>query len=69
MPSANKIAGFFKMLYLKKEVGDEVYFWHEHRSFLEDDSITFGVRSQSCPKFPKQPIYNNFAISQRKRER
>ena len=33
---ANQIVGFFKMLYLKKEVNDEVYFWHadKHRSFL-----------------------------------
>ena len=28
MLSANKIAGFFKMKYLKKEVNDEVYFLH-----------------------------------------
>ena len=25
---ANQIAGFFEMQYLKKEVNDEVYFWH-----------------------------------------
>ena len=38
---ANQIAGFFKMLYLKKEVNDEVYFWHadKHGSFLQVDSI------------------------------
>ena len=28
MLSANQIAGFFKMQYLKKEVNNEVYFWH-----------------------------------------
>ena len=26
--SANEIVGFFKMSHLKKEVNDEVYFWH-----------------------------------------
>ena len=28
MLSDNQIAGFFKMWYLKKEVKDQVYFWH-----------------------------------------
>ena len=28
MLSANQIAGFFKIYYFKKEVNDEVYFWH-----------------------------------------
>ena len=36
------------MYYLKKEVNDEVYFWHadKHRSFLEVD-IIFGVRARA----------------------
>ena len=38
--SSNQIAGFFKMLYLKKEVNDEVYFWHadKHRTLLQVDT-------------------------------
>ena len=28
MLSANQIAGFFKMYYMKLEMNDEVYFWH-----------------------------------------
>ena len=117
MLTAKQIAGFFKMLYLKKEVNDEVYFWHadkhrslllvdtsnwgfvtrhaqstqnkfaylqylqksvdddvdflpadKHESFPQVDSITLGVRSQACTKYPKQQVYNIFAISQRRRE-
>ena len=64
----NQIAGFFKMPYLKKEVADKVYFWHEYRSFLQVDSITFIMHSQQCPKYPKQQVYNIFSISQQKVE-
>ena len=48
---------------------DEVDFLPEakHESFLQDDGITLGVRSQAYPKNPKQQVYNIFAISQRKR--
>ena len=55
MLSANQIPGFFKMLYLKKEVNDEVYFWHgdKHRSCLQGDTIILGVHSQACPEDPK----------------
>ena len=35
-------------------------------SFLQDDSITLGVRSQACLKYPKQQVCNIFAISQGK---
>ena len=43
---------------------------HKHKSFLQDDSITFVLRSQTCPKskYQKQQVYNIFAISQGKRE-
>ena len=61
----NQIAGFFKMPYLKKEVDDKVYFWQEHRSLLQVDSITFSKHSQPCPKYPKQQVYNAFSISQK----
>ena len=36
----------------------------KHESFLQDCSITLGVISQTCPKYEKQSVYNNFAISQ-----
>ena len=53
--SANQIAGFFKMQYLKKEVNDEIYFWDadKHRSLVQVDTIIVGVCSQACPKYPK----------------
>ena len=40
----------------------------KHKSFLQDDSITLGVLSQTDPKYQKQPVYNIFVISQRKHE-
>ena len=38
--------------------GDEVDFLpaDKHESFLQVDSITFGVLSQTCPKYPKQLV-------------
>ena len=35
------------MKYLKKEVNDEVYFWHadKRRAFLQVDTIILGVHS------------------------
>ena len=35
---------------------------------MKVDSITLGVHSQACPKYPKQQVYNFFAISQGKYE-
>ena len=51
-------------------MGDEVDFLpaDKHKSFLQDDSITLVVRSETCPKYPKQQAYNIFAIRQGKRE-
>ena len=40
----------------------------EWESFLQADSITLSVHSQACLKYPKQQVYNIFAISQGKRE-
>ena len=42
-------------------MGDEVYFLSadKYESFLQFDSITLAVRSQTCPKYPK----TKFAIS------
>ena len=55
MPTANQIAGFFKVLYLKKEVRDQVDFLHvdKHQSFLQVDNIDFGGRGQVCSKYSK----------------
>ena len=50
--------------------GDEVDFFpaYKHKSFLQDNSITLDVRSQTSPKYQKQPVYNIFAISRGKHE-
>ena len=51
-------------------MGDTVAFFpaDKHKSFLQVESITLGVRSQTGPKYQKQPVYNIFAISQGKHE-
>ena len=56
MLSANQIASFFKMEYLKKEVNFEVYLWRagKHESFQQVDGVTLGVYSQACPKYPSK---------------
>ena len=48
--------------------GDEVDFLpaDKHKSFRQDNSITLDVRSQTSPKYQKQPVYNISAISQEK---
>ena len=53
-----------------KNVRDKVDFLHadKHESFLQVVIITLGVRSQACPKYPKQHVCNICAISQGKRE-
>ena len=45
---------------------DEVGFLHA--VIIKADGLTLGVHSQACPKYPKQQIYNIFAISQEKCE-
>ena len=47
-------------------MGDEVDFWpaDKHKRFLQDDSITLSVRSQTYLKYRKKQILNIFAISQ-----
>ena len=49
---------------------DEVDFLpaDKHKSFLQDNSITLDVRSQTSPKYQKQPVYNISAIFQGKNE-
>ena len=41
---------------------------NKNKSFLQVDGITLGVGSQACSKYPKQQVYNIFAISQGRRE-
>ena len=36
------------------------------KNSLQIDSITSGVHSQTCLKYPKQQVYNLFRISQEK---
>ena len=52
--------------YLHNSMGDEVDFWpaDKHKRFLQDESITLSVRSQTYLKYRKQQILNIFAISQ-----
>ena len=38
----------------------------KYKYFLQTDSITLGVHSQACPKYPKQQACNMLAISQGK---
>ena len=40
----------------------------KHKSFLQIDSITLGMRSLPFPRYPKQKVSDIFAISQGKRE-
>ena len=54
----------------RREWGNEVDFLpaDKQKTFLQVYSITVGVHSQACPKFPKQQVCNIFTISQGKRE-
>ena len=56
--------------YFQKSMGDEVDFLSADKdeSFVQVDSITLGVPSQACPKYPKQQAYRIFATSQAKRD-
>ena len=58
--STNQIAGFSKILYLKKEVNDEVCFWHadKHQSILQVEPDKH--------KLPKIRSLRIFAISPEK---
>ena len=53
MQSVNQIAGFINMQYLKKELNDELCFWHsnKHGSLLQVDTIILGMCNQSCPEY------------------
>ena len=56
--------------YFQKSMGDEVDFLSADKdeSFIQVDSITLGVHSQACPKYPKQQVYRIFATSQAKHD-
>ena len=58
------------MQYLHKGIVDEIDILSadKHKSFLQDNSITLDVHSQTSPKYQKQPVYNISAISQGKHE-
>ena len=49
-------------------MGDDVNFMlaDKHKSFLQGDGIHLVVRSQVCPKYPKQQVCNIFAVSREK---
>ena len=51
-------------------MGDEVDFYLQikTKSFLQVGSITLGVCSQACPKYPNSQVSNILAIPQRKSE-
>ena len=48
--------------------GDDFLPADKHKNFLQIYSVTLVVYNQACPKYPKQQVYNIFAISQEKRE-
>ena len=60
---------FISLQYLHKSVGNEVDFLpaDKHKSFLQDDGIIYGVHSQACSKYPKEQVYNIFAINMSKK--
>ena len=51
-------------------MGDEVNFLHadKHKNFLQVNSITLGLPSQACPKYPKRQVCNILVIFQGKRD-
>ena len=57
---------FASSQYLQKSMGVEVDLLpaNEHKNFRQVDSITLGLHSQTCPKYPKQ-VYNIFVISRK----
>ena len=69
MPKVSKIILHIFANISIKAWGDEVDFLpaDKHKNFLQDDSITLGLHSQACPKYPRQQVYNIFAICQGKR--
>ena len=65
MPKVPKIRTFHIFAITPEKHGDEVDFLlvDKSKSFLQVDSITLGVGSQACSRYPKQQVCNIFAIS------
>ena len=59
----NKVAS--SLLYIQKEVSDEIDFWHvdKHENSLRINTMLFDGHGQTLPKFPKYQICNVFTIS------
>ena len=53
----------------KKEVRHKfnVLLEEKHQTFLEADTIAFGVHNQACPKYPKQQLFAIFCNISRKK--
>ena len=63
----NKFAYFWNIS--KKAWGMELIFCLQFsKSLLQVDNMALGVSSQAFPKYPKQQVYNIFAVSQGNRE-
>ena len=56
MPKVPKIRSLYIFAISPERLGDEVDFLlvDKRKSFLQVNSITLGVHSQACPKYPKQ---------------
>ena len=56
MPKVPKVKSLHIFAISPQKHGGEVDFLpaNKHESFLQVDSITFRLRSQACPKYPKQ---------------
>ena len=69
MPKVPKISSLHVLPISPEKHGGEVDILpeNEHKVFLHVDSITLGLHSQACPKYPKQ-VYNIFVIYQENRE-
>ena len=70
MPEIPKIRSLHIFAISQEMLGGEVDFLpaNKHESFQQVDSITLGLDSQACPKYPKQKVYNIFVIYQGKHE-
>ena len=73
MPKVPKISLYIFTVtscFFQKSMRYEIDFFacKKTKNVLQIDSITLGVPSQTCPKYPKQQVFNIFAISQGKRK-
>ena len=70
MPEVPKVRSLHIFAISPKRYGDEIDFLpaDKEESFLQDSSVTLGVHSQACQKYPKPHVCNIFVISQGKCE-